>query len=158
MVKPVHAEDSTRAFSSWIGTVVDDGSGSDLMQELNTLSESGADIYKLMKYASRHMSEADRQFDLPLSKDDASDRIMQVLLQQWNHFKTGNGMAKVPPPEIVKAVAGISVDKYGAASDHGCLNHAIFRSFSTSFYTANFIPIPGNSLDPMSTGIAIGAP
>lgn len=158
MAKPVHAEDSAQAFSSWIGTVVDDASGSNLMQELNTLSESGADIYKLMQYASRHMSKADQQFDLPLSEDDATDHIMQVLLQQWNHFKTGNGMATVPPPEIVKAVAGISIDKYSAAGGHSYLTHSIYRSFPTSSRSAHYVPGPYKSLDPMSVGIAIGAP
>lgn len=158
MVRPVHAQHTTKAFSSWIGTVVDESKASDLQQELDKMSDSGADIYKLMRHASMLMSKTDRDFDLPLETGDASDHILQVLLQQWNHYRTGNGMANVPPPEIIKTPVSISVDKYGSTG------------FATVYRTTpsrvDMLPIDdiedilhvSNRLEPMSMGIAIGAP
>lgn len=158
MVRPANAQQSTKAFSSWISFVADNAASADLKQELDKMSDSGADIYKLMEHASLVMSKTDRDFDLPLESTDASNHILQVLLQQWSHFQTGNGMANVPPPEIVKTLTNISIDKYGSAfftaSGQDNSQNAItgFLSIaSEGIYITE-------SLEPMAGGIAIGAP
>lgn len=160
MVRPAHAQHTSKAFSSWIDTVVDESQAADLKQQLDQMRASGADVYKLMRHASRHMSNTDRNFDLPLdaAASDASDHILQVLLQQWNHYRTGNGMANVPPPEIIKTPVSITVDKYGspgfAMTYSGTTSQE--ERFSTDEVQKGWIP--AHRFEPMSTGIAIGAP
>lgn len=158
MVRPANAQQSTKAFSSWISIVVDGTHSSNLKQELDRMSNSGANVYKLMEHASKVMSKTDRESDLPLEADDASNHIFQVLLQQWNHFQTGNGMANIPPPEIVKTLVHTTVDKYGTTvfarlSD---TRSSDIVSFHTGIQArALFFDV---GMEPMTGGIAIGAP
>lgn len=158
LARPANAQQSTRAFSSWLSTMVDQQDNSQLEQELQRMTKSGASIYKLMEHASKVMSENGREVDLPYSSAEASHHIYQVLLQQWNHFNTGNGMANMPPPEISKQLANYSVEKSGKVS---------FESASAGHIENTFISYSGliqspvhfsNSFEPMITGIAIGAP
>lgn len=160
MVGPAHAQHTSKAFSSWIGTVVDESQATDLKQELDKLRASGADIYKLMRRASQLMSKADQDVNLPLNAadTDASEHILHVLLQQWNHYRTGNGMANVPPPEIIKTPVSISVDKYGSPGFALTFNEAAPVSETLSEGENQHLCIHAHRLDPMSTGIAIGAP
>lgn len=160
MVRPAHAQHTSKAFSSWIDTVVDESQAADLKQQLDQMRASGADIYKLMRHASRHMSKADRDFDLLFNTaaSDASDHILQVLLQQWNHYKTGNGMANVPPPETIKTPVSITVDKYGSPGFAMTYSGSISQVEKFSASQIHEPRILYHRFEPMSTGIAIGAP
>jgi len=158
MARPANAQQSTRAFSSWLSTMVSQQDSTQLEEELERLSESGATVYKLMEHASQVMSNNGQEVDFPYASTNASNHIYQVLLQQWNHFNTGNGMADVPPPEIIKPLASISVEKSGKVS---------FDSVSPGHIENTFVSYSGlsegpvhftKSFEPMITGIAIGAP
>lgn len=158
MARPANAQQSTKAFSNWLSTVVDQEDSTQLDEELEKLSESGATVYKLMEHASQVMSENGEEVDLPYSSGEASNRIYQVLLQQWNHFNTGNGMANMPPPEIVKSLAGISVEKSGKISFDTASVDEIEKTF-ISYSGLDEGPVHfSKSFEPMITGIAIGAP
>ncbi|MDX1585639.1 MAG: hypothetical protein R3222_02805 [Balneolaceae bacterium] len=158
LARPANAQQSTRAFSSWLSTMVDQQDHSMLEEELEQLSESGATVYKLMEHASIVMSKNGEKVDLPYSSAEASHRIYQVLLQQWNHFNTGNGMANMPPPEISKQLASYSVEKSGKVSFESASVGHVANSF-ISYSGLNQSPVHySNSFEPMITGIAIGAP
>lgn len=158
LARPANAQQSTRAFSSWLSTMVDQQDNSQLEEELERLSESGATVYKLMEHASQVMSKKGKEVDLPYSSAEASHHIYQVLLQQWNHFNTGNGMANVPPPEISKQLVSYSVEKSGKISfESASPGHK--ENFFISYSGINQSPVHySNSFEPMITGIAIGAP
>lgn len=138
--------------------MVDQQDSMQLEKELQRLSESGATVYKLMEHASQVMSNKDKEAGLPYASNDASHQIYEVLLQQWNHFNTGNGMANMPPPEIIKPLASISVEKSGKIS-FGTVSPVQIEN--TSISTSGYCPAPvhySKSFEPMITGIAIGAP
>ncbi len=157
MARPADAQQSARAFSSWLGTVADNADNG-LEKELEKMRESGADVYKLMEHASLVMSNHDKEIDLPLISTDASNRIYQVLLQQWNHFNTGKGMANVPPPEIIKSLISISMEKSGKIFfAMASVNQSAVTSFAFP-ETVNDLIHFNISFEPMITGIAIGAP
>jgi hypothetical protein len=162
MLRPAHAQHTTRAFSSWIGTVVDESQATDLKQELEKLRASGADIYKLMRHASQLMSKGNKEVKLPLNDTDAnghgSEQILHVLIQQWNHYQTGNGMANVPPPEITKTPVSITVDKYGSTVFSISFTDAVPNKESLTEVENRRHRVYSPQMDPMSMGIAIGAP
>lgn len=158
MARPVNAQQSSTVFSSWLSTIVDHTDSSDLKQELETLSESGANVYKLMEHASIVMSNTGQKADLPLATSEASNHIYQVLLQQWNHFSTGKGMANIPPPEIIKSLITVSVEKCGKAFFDITPSDRLGNTFSLYADMQNDLVHFYNSFEPMITGIAINAP
>ncbi len=158
MARPANAQQSTRAFSNWLSTVVDQQDSMKLEEELQRLSKTGATVYKLMEHASQIMSNNDKEAGIPYTSNDASHQIYEVLLQQWNHFNTGNGMANMPPPEIIKPFASISVEKSGKIFFETA-SPGQFENITVSY--SGFSPAPvhySKSFEPMITGIAIGAP
>ena len=122
------------------------------------MSESGADVYKLMEHASLVMSNTEKEIGFPLASSDASNQIYQVLLQQWNHYSTGKGMANVPPPETVKTLANVSIEKSGKAFFAFIPLHQSDTTYLSYSGTDNDLVHFNNSFEPMITGIAIGAP
>ncbi|MGK7371044.1 MAG: hypothetical protein ACNS64_12590 [Candidatus Halalkalibacterium sp. M3_1C_030] len=158
MARPANAQQSTKAFSSWLSSVVDQKDSTQLEEELEQLSKSGATVYRLMEHASLVMSKEGEKVDIPYASSEASNRIYQVLLQQWNHFNTGNGMANVPPPEIVKPFASISVEKSGKVFLDSISPSQIGKAFISYMGLAEGPVHFSKSFEPMITGIAIGAP
>lgn len=158
MVRPANAQQSTRAFSSWLSAMIDQQDSTQLEEELERLSESGATVYKLMEHASLVMSKEGEKVDMPYASSEASNRIYQVLLQQWNHFNTGNGMANLPPPEIIKPLASISVEKSGKVSFDAAYPSEIEKTVTSYSGLSERPEHFSKSFEPMITGIAIGAP
>lgn len=158
MVRPAQARQSTKAFSSWLSTVIDKTGSSHLQKELEQLRDSGADVYRLMDHASRVMSRGNKDFNFPLESADAYHQIYRVLLLQWNQFQTGSGMADMPPPEVLKPLVIPQIDKHGLSAQMNVPANVWYAVYAGQLQEIALILSLDTSLTPLAGGIAIGAP
>lgn len=158
IAQPVKATDSSRAFSHWLDQVVEHSDDASLQQQLIEMNSSGSDVYQLMDYLSQHLQKNDIDADLPGNDDLAAKKLYNLLLIDWSHHQTGNGMAKVPPPSTLKTGLALQIEKYSTFPSATYIADTVLSP--TEFFvdkltveeTIDF------SLTPMSEGIAIGAP
>lgn len=154
IVQPVKAADSSRTFAYWLDEVVEQSDDSLFQQELIRMNKSGSNAYQLMEYLSRHLQQ---DAGNPVNDEPAAKKLYNMLLVEWSHYQTGNGMSKVPPPAI-KSNMVLQVEKFSSAVSPGVFVHAfshpsyLLENESTAETTIDY------SLTPMSEGIAIGAP
>lgn len=154
IAQPVQATNSSRTFAHWLDEVAEQSDDLLFEQELIRMNNSGSNAYQLMEYLARHIQQDDRY---PANDELAAKKLYHMLLVEWSHYQTGNGMSKVPPPTF-KSNMALQVEKYSSTTLPGVFVHA-FPHPSYLLENENTVErIIDYSLTPMSEGIAIGAP
>lgn len=160
LVRPVHGEDRPDEFTRWLETVVkkDTDSGS-LQKQIYRLNDSEYTLNALIHEASEIVSRYNEDFNLPLkSHDSDSDHVYAVLVLEWNSYQTGDGMGKAPIPKTVRPGLHPTTDKYA----QGFGSKIKKTSESRCPIPTGTEPVRGrtviHTVEPLSGGIAIGAP
>lgn len=158
VVRPAYAQ-ANQSFSFWLSSLVDDTQMPELQKEVDLLNlqAPGTNIYELMLQVSELLSKSDLE-GTPSDSRQAPQKIYHVLLQQWNHFQSGKGMAATPPVEVLKPLLSPQVDKLQSGTD--LRMHTSIQGYDDPEATVHLPKGTGfyTNLSPMVTGIAIGAP
>ena len=158
MVQQIQVNRSSQAFASWLDSKVKATDSIGLQKELDDLRKSARDLDEFIKEASQFVKSNNENFNFSFAESTASMHFYQLLLIEWSQFQTGNAMAGIPIPSVTKAFASIILDKKGA------INSALAGSFVPEFiwefdvYTMDANEFFAMAMQPMTEGIAIGAP
>lgn len=156
-IQPVQASHNSYAFAQWLSMMAESSQTTDFQQELEDLKRSGGDFEDFLEKASELVSNND-DVDFPFTSEDTSKELHQLLLIEWKQFQTGNAMANMPVPHTVKSLMLLHVDKGGAFGSFGSIQHETPQFGLKPISKANNTRINNVSVEPMSGGIAIGAP
>jgi hypothetical protein len=157
-VHPAQARPNSYAFAQWLDMMTKSSDGNVLQKQLQDLRTSGDALSEMIQEASKIVSKNNKEFNFSFD-EDASGQMYQLLLIEWNQFQTGDAMATIPSPQktikpllpwhtdklSAPAVLQISVEQDPIADKQLVVSKSQQRSS----------PI---ALQPMSSGIAIGAP
>ncbi|MCW9714170.1 hypothetical protein LQ318_14760 [Aliifodinibius salicampi] len=155
-IQPVQASHNSYAFAQWLSMMAESSQTTDFQQELEDLKRSGGDFEDFVEKASELVSNND-DFDFPFANEDTSREIHQLLLIEWKQFQTGNAMANMPVPHTVKSLMLLHIDK-GAFGSFGNIQCETPQFGLKPISKANNTRVINVSIEPMSGGIAIGAP
>ena len=157
-VQPVQADQTSHAFARWLSMMAKPADASDLQKELQELRASGGQLDEVLQKASQIVTQNNEEFSFPFSKEKASGQLYQLLLIEWNQYQTGNTMANVPVSQNVKPLLPLHIDKVegGTLAVQG-------QPLFAAFVSGQWVNQPASqaisfSVEPMSSGIAIGAP
>lgn len=158
MVQPARAGQAPDDFARWLSMMAEASDAPGLQKELQDLKSSGGQLADMLEYASQIVTENNDEFDFPFAKEETSRELYQLLLIEWNQFQTGNAMDGIPVQQTVKSSLLLHIDKtggLGSATAWPCKWTTIVGENSI----ANIPPIAAHIMvEPMSGGIAIGAP
>jgi len=157
MVQSAKAEYSSHAFARWFSTMLSTSQKANLEQQLNDLRKSNDHLDKILEKASKMIRRNNEDFSFPFDKSAKTRQVYQLLLFEWNQFQTENAMAGIPARHTVKSAAPVKVEKSGATgtiSSTFYVPQVLFPFESLNLNSGNISVTP----DPMSSGIAIGAP
>lgn len=157
MVQSAKAEYSSHAFARWFSSMLSTSKTADLQQQLNDLQKSNDHLDKILEEASRIVRRNNDDFSFPFAKSAKKQQLYQLLLFEWNQYQTENAMASIPAQQTVKSLVPVKVDKSGSCG-----------TVTTSINVPQFLYCvealrsisehSSNTISPMSSGIAIGAP
>jgi hypothetical protein len=157
MVQSAKAEYSSHAFARWFSTMIASSRTADLQEQLKELRQSNDHLDKVLEEASRIVRRNNEEFKFPFSKPFADHQVCQLLLFEWNQHQTENTMASLPVQQTVKSLLPVKVDKsrsLGTALSIVKAPQVVYQTKTSNFLCFDFF----NSLEPMCSGIAIGAP
>lgn len=129
----------------------------DFQDELEDLKRSGEHFEDFLEKASELVS-SNNAVDFPFATEDTSQELHRLLLIEWKQFQTGNAMANMPVPHTVKSLMLLHVDKGGAFGSIGSMQYETPQVGLKPISEANNTRVNNVSVEPMSGGIAIGAP
>lgn len=157
IVKPVEAAQTNRDFAAWLQSLAKQAEATELKQQLDELKQSKKSLSELIRQASQIISQNGGEFNLPLDK--AGGDLQQVLLVEWNQFKTGSAMAALPAVESAKPLLAPSHQKLlqGDALLWSPRAMGLWEQHVTPF-DLPLVPSRACHLVPMVNSIAIGAP
>jgi hypothetical protein len=158
MVQQVQVNRSSQAFASWLDTKVKATDGVGLQKELDDLRKSATDLDEFIKEASRFVKSNNENFDFSFAESTASMHFYRLLLIEWSQFQTGNAMAGIPIPSVTKAFFSIVLDQKGAIGLAAAVSPDPEYVWSIDAYTADADKFFTMAMQPMTEGIAIGAP
>lgn len=157
-IQPVQGDSDSRAFAHWLSTMAEySAEAADISHELDQLKGSDLQIAQMIEKASQIVTQNSEDFQYPLQASAVSS-IYQLLLMEWNQFKTDNAMAAVPVRPVVKMSAPFNLDKIGAFVDRNIVYKNVLPA---SLNTMEMIPELSRlpiTIMPMADCIAIGAP
>ena len=158
MVQQVQVDHSSQAFASWLDTKVKVSDSNGLQKKLDDLRKSAGDLDEFIKEASEIVQSNNENFDFSFAESTASMHFYQLLLIEWSQFQTGNAMAGIPIPSVTKAFGCFVIDHKGALGS--AVDVSLVPDFTGIFdaYTADVDDFFTLAMQPMSEGIAIGAP
>lgn len=156
-IQPVQASHNSYAFAQWLSMMAESAETKDFQEELEDLKRSGEHFEDFLEKASELVSNNDG-VDFPFTNEDTSRELHQLLLIEWNQFQTGNAMANMPVPHAVKSLIFPNVDKGGAFGLSGNIQYETPEFGIKPISVANNKRVNNVSIEPMSGGIAIGAP
>ncbi|MCW9707115.1 hypothetical protein [Fodinibius salsisoli] len=159
LVQPAQARQNTDAFARWLDMMAKSSDTAALQEELKDLQASGEALSVMIQEASRIVSQNNENFDFPFAKEEAPNQLYQLLLIEWNQFQTGDAMAAVPATQkSIKQLLPWHTDKLSPPGFLG-MRYELFQVADNRIVVE---VIPGFqesiSLQPMSSGVAIGAP
>jgi len=158
MVQQVQVNRSSQAFASWLDTKVKTSDGIGLQKELDDLRKSASDLDEFIKEASQFVKSNNENFDFSFTESTASMHFYQMLLVEWSQFQTGNAMAGIPIPSVTKAFVSIVFDQNGAIGSAAAVSLIPEYVWSLDTFTADVDGFFNMAMQPMTEGIAIGAP
>lgn len=159
VVQPAQAGHTSNAFARWLSMMAKTSDASDLQKELQDLRGSSAQLADLLEQASRIVTQNTEEFNFPFVKEDGSQELYQLLLIEWNQFQTGNAMAGVPAQQmVVKPLLSLHMDKGGSLGSAAIIQDRVPSVFERVCSKPVLQPAAKNTVEPMSDGIAIGAP
>ncbi len=159
MVQQAQADHSSQAFANWLNSMVSTADGITVQQELDDLQKSTTHLDKIIKEASRIVKSNNENFDFPFSESTAPIHIYQLLLIEWGQFQTGSAMAGIPMPSVAKAVVSVVLENNKAPvgfAEKIAKGLELFGSIDALILDVDQLFI--QALQPMTEGIAIGAP
>ena len=157
-VQPVQADQPSHAFARWLSMMAKPADASDLQKELQELRASGGQLEEVLQKASQIVTQNNEEFNFPFSKEKASGQLYQLLLIEWNQYQTGNAMANVPVSHNVKPLLPLHIDKMEGAT-LATQGQPLFSAYvSSRWFSQPTSQDISFSIEPMSSGIAIGAP
>lgn len=159
LVQPAQARQNTHDFARWLDMMAKSSDTAALQKELKDLKASGEALSAMIQKASEIISKNNENFNFPFAKEETPNQLYQLLLIEWNQFQTGDAMAGIPSAQkTIKPLLPWHTDKLSTPG------LAVFCSDSFQVAANRFVitnrqqtqePL---SLQPMSSGIAIGAP
>lgn len=158
MVQQVQVNRSSQAFASWLDSKVKTSDNIGLQKELDDLRNSASDLDEFIKEASQFIKSNNENFDFSFAESTASMHFYQLLLIEWSQFQTGNAMAGIPIPSVTKAFASIILDQKGAIGSAAAISLIPEYLWDLDGYTADADEFFAMAMQPMTEGIAIGAP
>lgn len=158
MVQQTQANHSSQAFANWLNSMIRSADGITVEQELNDLRKSTSNLDKIIKEASRIVKSNNENFDFLFEESTVPVHIYQLLLIEWSQFQTGNAMAAVPMQSVAKAVISVVLDSKAPVGFIDKISKTL-----QFFGSVNAVVLDDNqpfvqALQPMTEGIAIGAP
>lgn len=154
-VQPAQTDSNSEDFARWLSSMAD---VAEIKQELDKLKRTGAEFSRIIKKASQIVTENSRELDSALQTSVDSGQIYQLLLIEWNQFKTENTMARVPAESSLKPLLSFSLDKTGTFLSN-ILSGVKYSVAVDHVQAINIeLPVVPSSVIPMIGGIAIGAP
>lgn len=157
-VQPAQAGQASDDFARWLSMMAEASDAPDLQKELQDLKASGGQLADMLEHASQIVTENNDEFGFPFTKKETPRELYQLLLIEWNQFQTGNAMDGIPVQQTVKSLLLLQVDKTGG------LGYATPWPYRwASIVGENGIAgisqvVASAMVEPMSGGIAIGAP
>lgn len=156
-VQQMQADHSSKAFASWLDSIAT--SSDDItMQKLDDHNETTADLDEIIREASRIIKINGGDLKVAFAESTASMQLYQLLLIEWKQFQTGNAMAGIPIPASAKTFISVVLDQKGAMEFEAMAS--AFPQLTQQFNVVNAV-VPqlfAYALQPMTEGIAIGAP
>ncbi|WP_142715109.1 hypothetical protein [Fodinibius sediminis] len=158
MIQPVQASRNSDAFARWLHLMAQASDAPGLQQELQDLRASTASLADILEQASQIVKDNNEEFNFPFAEQEASLQMYQLLLIEWNQFQTGNAMSGIPVQQTVKSSHIQHIDKAGAMEAVQGLSYSGPHAVPSPGISS-FSQVPATaSVEPMSDGIAIGAP
>lgn len=159
MVQSAQANRTSDDFARWLSMMAGASDASDLQKELQNLRTAGGQLTDMLAEASQIVTSNNDEFDFSFTREETSRELYQLLLIEWNQFQTGNAMDAVPVQQTVKPLLLLHVDK----KTGGLESEAVWSDIWTSIVGEHGVPVvlqisTAVAIEPMSGGIAIGAP
>lgn len=158
VVQPAQAGQTSDEFARWLGMMAEASDAPGLKKELQDLKASGGQLSEMLEQASQIVTQNNDEFDFPFATEQASRELYRLLLIEWNHFQTGNAMDGLPVQQTVKPLLLLQVDKTGSLAS--ATPRPYFGALKVD--KDRIVPIPRIAtrvlIEPMSGGVAIGAP
>jgi hypothetical protein len=158
MVQQVQVNRSSQDFANWLDTKVKASDGIGLQKELDDLRKSAGNLDEFIKEASQFVRSNNENFDFSFAESTASMHFYQLLLIEWSQFQTGNAMAGIPIPSVTKAFVSIVLDQNGAIGSATAASMIPEFIWDIDAYTTDADDYFATAMQPMTDGIAIGAP
>lgn len=157
-LQPVQGDSDSRAFAHWLSTMAEHSAEvDDISHELDQLKRSDMRIAQMIEKASQIVTQNSGEFKYPI-QSNAISSIYQLLLMEWNQFKTDNAMAAVPVRPIVKMSAPFNLDKIGAFVARNIFYKNALPVSLNAMEMIPKLPRLKSAIIPMADCIAIGAP
>lgn len=157
-LQPSQSNSSTQAFASWLTAMAKQPEMSEIGHELDQLRRSGDQLSQILQRASQIVSENNKEFNFAFQDHVASQNIYQLLLIEWNQFKTENTMADIPVRPVIKPLLPLNFDKIGtflSKVTDSSNTLSVFWDMMQEVSERAYIKV---AVVPMIGGIAIGAP
>ncbi|WP_440999705.1 hypothetical protein [Fodinibius sp. SL11] len=158
MIQQTQVNQSSEAFASWLTTKVKASDSVTLQKELDDLRKSTTQLDEFIKGASQILESNDETLDFSFAGSTVSMHFYQLLLIEWSQFQTGNAMAGIPIPSITKGLGSVVLDQKGAIGSASAVSLISKHLFLIKNYTAESDEFFAMAMQPMTEGIAIGAP
>lgn len=158
IVQQVQVNRSSQAFASWLDTKVKASDGFGLQKELDDLRKSASDLDEFIKEASQFVKNNTENFYFSFAKSTASMHFYQFLLIEWSQFQTGNAMDGIPLPSVTKTFGSIILDKKGALGSMAAVSLMPEQQWDIDALITAVDEFFAMAMQPMTEGIAIGAP
>lgn len=159
MVQQTQTNHSSQAFASWLTAMLKASDGVKVQQELDDLRKSTTHFDEFVKEASQIVKTHNERFPFIFTESAGSVHLYQLLLIEWSQFQTGNAMAGIPVETSAKTFVSIALDNKGAMGTAVAVFNAIPKVLDgfEKIILANKVFFV-SALEPMTEGIAIGAP
>ncbi|MDZ7658329.1 hypothetical protein [Fodinibius sp.] len=158
MVQQVQVNHSSKVFANWLSTKVEASDDVSLQKELEDLRKSANSLDEFVKEASQFVKSNNESFGFSFAESTASMHFYQLLLIEWSQIQTGNAMAGIPIPSVTKAFFSIVLDQKGAIGSAAGLSLISEYLWCVESYRLDFDEYFVTAMQPMTEGIAIGAP
>ncbi|MGM0546412.1 MAG: hypothetical protein ACQEST_06800 [Bacteroidota bacterium] len=158
MVQQTQANHSSQAFANWLNSMIRSADGVTVQQELDDLRKSTDQLEKIIREASRIVKNNNANFEFPFGESTASVHLYQLLLIEWSQFKTGNAMAGIPMQSVAKAVVSVVLDSKAPIGFGEGISKSLQFFGSVDAIILEHNRLFKQALQPMTEGIAIGAP